>query len=70
MPKNSEARLKANSKWDKENTTSFTIKMNKADYKPLNEYLQANNTISRNAFVISAIQEKLNNISKNAQNSN
>jgi hypothetical protein len=56
--KNSKARLQANSKWDKENTTSFTVKMNNADYEPLKKYIESTD-ISRNAYVISAIKEKL-----------
>lgn len=70
MAKNTDARLRANTKWDKENTTSFTVKMKNGKYKPLQDYLESNNDISRNAFVIEAIEEKLNRISNNTQKTN
>jgi type III secretory pathway component EscR len=59
MPKTSKAHLQANSKWQKENTTSFTVRMNNTDYEPLQEYLESHADISRNAFINAAIKEKL-----------
>lgn len=57
----SEARLRANRKWDAEHTERITVKINK-DTGPTKEQIKAAAAaagMSLNAFIIEAIREKL-----------
>jgi predicted HicB family RNase H-like nuclease len=57
----SEARLRANAKWDSENTDKITIKLNKAK-DPTKAQIKAAADMcgmSVNAWIIEAISEKL-----------
>ena len=57
----SEAQLRANAKWDRENTDKITIKLNRSK-DPSKAEIQAaaaRNQQSVNAFIIEAIRDKL-----------
>ena len=57
----SEAQLRANAKWDRENTDKITIKLNRSK-DPSKAEIQAaaaRNHQSMNAFIIEAIRDKL-----------
>lgn len=54
----SQAKRKANDKWDKANMTVFSVKMTNKLHNKLQEAVQINNT-NRNAYVLNAIKEAL-----------
>ena len=54
----SDARIKANAKYDKEHMKQYTVKMQKELYEEIMKEVEKNNT-NKNAYTIQALKEKL-----------
>ena len=54
----SEARKRANQKWDAENLKRLSLAMNKADYESMRTHIEERNE-SQNGFINRAIQETI-----------
>ena len=55
----SEAKKKANKKWEKKNIKAFTVSLYKKEYELLDNYCKENN-ISKNKFIKSRIADIIN----------